>query len=255
MISLKGVTKTFGKITAIEDATFSVDKGEFVFLTGPSGAGKTTILKLILREYVPEKGKIFFEGKNIVQLPDKFIPSLRQQIGVVFQDFKLLPERTVRENVEVALAVKNTPLSEWKKRVRDVLDLVGLIERSELFPSQLSGGELQRTSLARALVINPRIILADEPTGNLDWETADELMDLFEKISKEGKTVIMATHHRGIVDKLKKREIKIDKGKIVGDGESPKRKKKAKEKPAEKKVEKKEAKIKVEVEEVKEKKE
>jgi cell division transport system ATP-binding protein len=255
MISLKDVTKTFGKITAIEDATFSVDKGEFVFITGPSSAGKTTILKLILREYVPDKGKILFDGKDIARLPDKFVPSLRQQIGVVFQDFKLLPERTVHENVEVALAVKNTPLSEWRKRVRDVLDLVGLIERSELFPSQLSGGELQRVSLARALVINPRIILADEPTGNLDWETADELMDLFEKISEEGKTVIMATHHRGIVDKLKKREIKVDKGKVVGGGESPKKKAKPKEKPAEKKVEEEKVKGKAKAEEeVKEKK-
>lgn len=255
MINLEDVSKTFGKIVAVEDVTFSVDKGEFVFLTGPSGAGKTTILKLILREYVPDKGKIFFEGKNIARLPDKFIPSLRQQIGVVFQDFKLLPERTVRENVQVALAVKGTPISEWKKRVRDVLDLVGLIERSELFPSQLSGGELQRTSLARALVINPKIILADEPTGNLDWETADELMDLFEKISKEGKTVIMATHHRGIVDKLKKREIKIDKGRVVSGGESPKKKVKSKEKPKEKKTEEAKTEVKAEVEEVKEKKE
>ncbi len=255
MISLKDVTKTFGKITAIEDATFSVDKGEFVFITGPSGAGKTTILKLILREYLPDKGKILFEGKDIVRLPEKYIPSLRQQIGVVFQDFKLLTERTVRENVEVALAVKDAPLSEWRKRVRDVLDLVGLIERSELFPSQLSGGELQRVSLARALVINPKVILADEPTGNLDWDTADELMDLFEKISKEGKTVIMATHHRGIVDKLKKREIKVDKGKVVGGGGSPKKKTKPKEKPAEKKVEEEKTKVKAKVEEAKEKKE
>ncbi len=255
MISLKDVTKTFGKIKAVEDATFSVDKGEFVFLTGPSGAGKTTILKLILREYLPDKGKILFDGKDIVRLPDKYIPSLRQQIGVVFQDYKVLPERTVYENVEVALAVKNTPLSEWRKRVRDVLDLVGLIERSNLFPSQLSGGELQRVSLARALVINPRIILADEPTGNLDWETADKLMDLFEKISKEGKTIIMATHHRGIVDKLKKREIKIDKGKIVGGGELPKRKTEPKEKPAEKKIEEEKTKVKAKVEGVKEKKE
>ncbi len=254
MISLKDVTKTFGKIIAVEDATFSVDKGEFVFLTGPSGAGKTTILKMILREYLPDKGKILFEGKNIVRLPEKYIPSLRQQIGVVFQDFKVLPERTVRENVQVALAVKETPISEWKKRVRDVLDLVGLLERSELFPSQLSGGELQRVSLARALVINPKIILADEPTGNLDWETADQLMDLFEKISQEGKTVIMATHHRGIVDKLKKREIKIDKGRVVGGGESPKKKTKPKEKPEKKKVEKKKAKVEAEVEEIKEKK-
>ncbi len=215
MISLKNVTKTFGKIKAVEDATFSVDKGEFVFITGPSGAGKTTLLRLILRDYLPDKGQILFEGKDITKLPKKLIPSLRQKIGMVFQDFKVLPERTVKENVEVALAVKGLPTKDWEARVRDVLKLVGLVERMTFFPSQLSGGELQRVSLARALVINPKVVLADEPTGNIDWETADELMELLGKINKEGKTIIMATHHRGIVGKLKKREIKIDKGKIV----------------------------------------
>ncbi len=245
MIKLKDVTKTFGKIKAVEDINFAVDKGEFIFITGPSGAGKTTILKLILRDYLPSKGKIFFDGKNIVDLPEKFVPKLRQQIGVVFQDFKVLPERTVRENVEVALAVRGTPDSEWRKRVKDVLELVGLIQRADLFPSQLSGGELQRVSLARALVVNPKLILADEPTGNLDWETSGKLMDLFEKINKEGKTIIMATHHRGIVDKLKKREIKIDKGRVVSGGESPE----PKEKPTKKKE------VKAKVEEVEEKEE
>ncbi len=215
MISLKNVTKTFGKIKAVEDASFSVDKGEFVFITGPSGAGKTTLLRLILRDYLPDKGQILFEGKDIVKLPKKLIPSLRQKIGMVFQDFKVLPERTVKENVEVALAVKGLPTKDWEARVCDVLKLVGLAERMTLFPSQLSGGELQRVSLARALVINPKVVLADEPTGNIDWDTAGELMELLGKINKEGKTIIMATHHRGIVGKLKKREIKIDKGKIV----------------------------------------
>lgn len=256
MISLKNVTKTFGKIKAVEDATFSVGKGEFVFITGPSGAGKTTLLRLILRDYLPDKGQIFFEGKDIVKLPSKLIPSLRQKIGMVFQDFKVLPERTVKENVEVALAVKGLPTKDWESRVRDVLNLVGLIERAELFPSQLSGGELQRVSLARALVVNPKVILADEPTGNLDWDTADELMELLEGINKEGKTVVMATHHQLIVKKhslspdsgkLRRKVIKIDKGRIV-DGETPKEESTTKKKETEEK------KIKVKVEEVKGKK-
>lgn len=225
MISLKNVTKTFGKIKALENISFEVGKGEFVFICGPSGAGKTTILRLILRDYLPDSGEILFEGKNIAKLPKEEIPSLRQKIGVVFQDFKVLPERTLRENVEVALAVIGVPDKEWQARVDQVLKLVGLSERSELFPAQLSGGELQRVSLARALVVNPKVILADEPTGNLDWDTADELMKLLEKINKEGKTIIMATHHRLIVDKhslppdggkLKRQVIQLKGGKTAG---------------------------------------
>ena len=215
MIKLKNVTKKFGDITALSDVSFEVDKGEFVFITGPSGAGKTTILKLILREVLPDIGKAIFDGIDVTEASKKEIPQIRQKIGVVFQDFKVLPERTLRENVEVALAVSGIPQSEWPSRVDKILELVGLSKRSELFPSQLSGGELERVSLARALVVNPKLILADEPTGNLDWDTADEIMELFEKINKEGKTIIMATHNREIIAKLKKRVIKLSEGKII----------------------------------------
>lgn len=214
MIKAKNVTKKFGEIVALSEVSFEVDKGEFVFITGPSGAGKTTILKLILREIAPDEGEITFDGINLTGLPEKEIPAIRQQIGSVFQDFKVLPERTLRENVEVALAVTGIPQEEWGARVDKILELVGLEKRSELFPSQLSGGELQRVSLARALVVNPKLILADEPTGNLDWDTADGIMDIFEKINKEGKTIIMATHNKEIIAKLGKRVIALKDGKI-----------------------------------------
>jgi len=224
MLRLEHITKTFGDIKALDDVSFSVDEGEFVFLTGPSGAGKTTILRLILREFQPDSGEIFLADKDITKIKNKEIPQLRQQIGVVFQDFKILQEQTVRENVEVALAVKGLSQKDWQSRVNHVLDLVGLFERSELFPSQLSGGELQRVSLARALVVNPKVILADEPTGNLDWETADKIVDLFEKINKEGKTIVMATHHKVIIDKLKKRTINIQDGKLTREAHAKKEK-------------------------------
>lgn len=214
ILKVKGISKHFGKIVALESITFEVKKGEFVFITGPSGSGKTTLLRLILREFLPDSGEIIFEGINLNGVSQKEIPSLRQKIGVVFQDFKVLPERTVRENVEIALAVKGIEENEWKARVDQVLKLVGLLTRADLFPRQLSGGELQRLSLARALVVNPDLILADEPTGNLDWDTSESLMDLFNKINEEGKTIIMSTHNRMIVDKLKKREIKLKEGQI-----------------------------------------
>ncbi|OGM16037.1 cell division ATP-binding protein FtsE [Candidatus Woesebacteria bacterium RBG_19FT_COMBO_42_9] len=219
MIRFKNVTKKFGDITALSNVSFEVDKGEFVFITGPSGAGKTTALKLILREILPDEGKIIFDGMDVCEASQKEIPGIRRKIGVVFQDFKVLSERTLRENVEVALAVAGIPQTEWTPRVDKILELVGLLKRAELFPSQLSGGELERVSLARALVVNPKLILADEPTGNLDWDTADEIMELFEKINKEGKTIIMATHNREIIAKLKKRVIKLSEGKIVGNHE------------------------------------
>lgn len=221
MILFKNVSKTFGKTKALDNVSFEIEKGEFVFLTGPSGAGKTTIVKLILGELTPEKGSIIFQGHDVGKLRRKQIPQLRQKIGVVFQDFKVLLERTVRENVEVALAVIAVPSKEWKERVNHVLKLVGLIKRAELFPAQLSGGELQRVSLARALVVNPKLILADEPTGNLDWETAEKLMELFEKVNGEGKTIVVATHHQGIIDKLKKRVIMLREGKVVDDKKGP----------------------------------
>ncbi|KKR63022.1 MAG: Cell division ATP-binding protein [Candidatus Woesebacteria bacterium GW2011_GWA1_40_45] len=215
IVSFKQVSKSFGDIIALDNVTFDIEKGEFVFIMGPSGAGKTTLLKLILRELSPDSGEIIFDGENVGALAEKDIPFLRQKIGVVFQDFKVLPERTLRENVEVALAVIEVDESEWQGRVDQILKLVGLFDRSELFPAQLSGGELQRVSLARALVVNPKLILADEPTGNLDWETAEGVMDLFEKINKEGKTIIMATHNKMIVEKLNKRVIEIKNGKMV----------------------------------------
>ncbi len=215
MISFENVTKSFGSINALNKVTFKIESGEFVFLTGPSGAGKTTILKMILRDILPDSGKVFFDNNDITEIANRDIPYLRQQMGIVFQDFKVIPERTVTENVEVALAVTDTPEEEWEKRVGHVLKLVGLTSRANLFPSQLSGGELQRVSLARALVINPKIILADEPTGNLDWKTAEGIMELFEKINKEGKTIIMATHHEGIIKHGKHRVVELVDGKIT----------------------------------------
>ncbi len=211
MLSFKNVRKSFGTIVAIDDLSFDINEGEFVFLTGPSGSGKTTVLRLLLREILPDSGEILLHNESILDLPKKKIPELRQNIGVVFQDFKLLWERTTRENIEVALAVIGLPQNEWKDRVDHVLDLVGLLDRAELFPGQLSGGEMQRVSLARALVVNPKIILADEPTGNLDWDTARELMDLFVKINEEGKTILMATHHRMFIEEMNKREIVLKK--------------------------------------------
>lgn len=221
ILEVRNIAKKFGKISALVDIDFKIDEGEFVYITGSSGAGKTTLLKCILRQILPDSGEIILEGVDIAKLPRKKIPQIRQQIGVVFQDFKVLPERTVRENVEVALAVIGLKKSEWNARVDHVLLLVGLFERSELFPSQLSGGELQRVSLARALVVNPKIILADEPTGNLDWETADKIMDLFNLINREGKTILMATHNMQVVEKHKRRIIEIKDGLVFKDTANP----------------------------------
>jgi cell division transport system ATP-binding protein len=214
IIHFKDVTKKFGPHIALNSATFDIKKGEFVFITGPSGAGKTTILKLILGELAADTGEVNIDGYNVTKLESKDLPAYRQKIGTVFQDFKVLPERTVSENVAVALAVIGLPEESWDERVKHVLSLAGLSGQINLFPSQLSGGELQRVSLARALAVNPKIILADEPTGNLDWETSDKLMDLFEKINKEGKTIVMATHNMEIVKKYKKRVINIVGGTI-----------------------------------------
>jgi len=214
VIKFEKVTKKFGGIVALNDISFEVGKGEFVFITGPSGAGKTTILKLILGEITPDEGKVTVDGVNVVNIKAKDLPLFRQKIGIVFQDFKLLPERTVSENIQVALAVIGIPEESWNERVGHTLKLVGLTKQTNYFPSQLSGGEIQRVSLARALSVNPNLLLADEPTGNLDWEISDSIMNLFEKINKEGKTIIMATHNLEIVKKYKKRIINIVGGRI-----------------------------------------
>lgn len=215
MIEFKNVTKKFGSEVALDNVSFKINKDDFIFITGPSGAGKTTILKLILGELTADSGEVLVDGVSVGLLKPKNLPLYRQKIGIVFQDFKVLPERTVGENVTVALAVVGIPEKEWNDRVKHVLKLVGLAKQENHFPSQLSGGELQRVSLARALSVNPKLILADEPTGNLDWETADSMMKLFEKINKEGKTILMATHNVEILKKYKNKVIHLVDGKVT----------------------------------------
>jgi cell division transport system ATP-binding protein len=215
MVEFKNVTKSFGNIKALNDVSFKVEKGEFVFIIGPSGSGKTTVLKLLLREFQPTTGEILFDNQDITNINGNKISELRQNIGVVFQDFKLLKEKTISENIEIALAIKKVDQSLWESRKKEVLKLVGLLNRSELFPAQLSGGELQRVAIARALVIDPKIIFADEPTGNLDWETGEVIMSLLDKINKSGKTIIITSHNLEIIKRMKKRVIKLKDGKLV----------------------------------------
>jgi len=217
MIKFENVSKRFGSIKALEDISFEISEGEFVFLTGPSGAGKTTILKLILKELLPTDGKISVDNQDINKIRGKKICEHRRRIGVVFQDFKLLTDRTVFENVSLPLEIKKIPLNQIKKEVEETLTAVGLWERRDLFPVQLAGGELQRTSLARAIISKPKILLADEPTGNLDPKTSWQLIELIKNENLKGITIIMATHNVKIVDSLKERVIELQDGKIVRD--------------------------------------
>lgn len=217
VLEFKKVSKNYGSVEALKDVSFEVEEGELVFITGPSGAGKTTLLKLIIRQTRPSAGEIIFDGESVTKMKRGKIPKLRRKVGIVFQDFKLLAEKTVRENCELALAVAMCPQKDWKKRVNKVLDMVGLAERSNFFPSQLSGGETQRAALARALVGNPKIIFADEPTGNLDWDTAEGVMKLLKRINDEGKTVIVTTHHMKIVKEYGKRVMVLRNGELEED--------------------------------------
>lgn len=218
MIRFDHVSKQYSKqLSAVSDITVSIDSGEFVFLIGPSGAGKTTLLRLLLRDLLPTSGSIFVDDLEVNSLKTQKIHLLRRKVGMIFQDFKLLFDRTVFENIALGLEILNKKPNEIKKGVDDILELVGLQDKSYLFPLQLSAGELQRISIARAVASGPKILLADEPTGNLDPETADEIISILSEINKIGTTVIMATHNVTIVNELKKRTILLSHGQIVSD--------------------------------------
>jgi cell division transport system ATP-binding protein len=219
MIKFENVTMAYRKDgnPALNDVSFEIADGEFVFLVGQSGAGKSTILRLLIREERAQNGTVLIDDINIGMLPEKEVPKLRRNIGMVFQDFRLLPEKTVAENVAFALQVLNKSPDEIKQTVPAVLDLVGLLDKANRRPEQLSGGEQQRVAIARALVNRPAILMADEPTGNLDPDTSVEIMRLLDQIHKAGTTVIMATHDAGIVDQMRKRVIEITGGAIIRD--------------------------------------
>jgi cell division transport system ATP-binding protein len=218
MIKLEHVTKTYkGDVVALRDASVDIDKGEFVFLVGASGSGKSTFIRLLNKEEDPTGGRIFVAGKDIADLSQWKVPFLRRNLGCVFQDYKLLQNKTVFENVAFALEVIGRPRNVIQTQVPAILDLVGLGNKGQRFPTELSGGEQQRVSIARAFVNRPLILLADEPTGNLDPATSVGIMRLLDRINKTGTTVVMATHDRGIVDTMRRRVIELDRGEIVRD--------------------------------------
>src|SRR5438094_751924 len=218
MIRLENVTKVYkGDVAAVRDLSADIQKGEFVFLVGPSGSGKSTFLRLLLKEEEPSGGRIWVAGKDIAQLSGWKVPYLRRNIGCIFQDFKLLPNKTVYENVAFALEVIGRPRHVIRAQVPQILDLVGLTKKADNFPNELSGGEQQRVSIARAFVNRPLILLADEPTGNLDPGTSVDIMKLLDRINRTGTTVIMATHDNAIVDAMRRRVIELDGGHLVRD--------------------------------------
>ncbi|NLC06987.1 MAG: cell division ATP-binding protein FtsE [Syntrophomonadaceae bacterium] len=218
MIQMYNVTKVYsGGNRALVDISLKIEKGDFVFLVGASGAGKSSFMKLLLREELPSRGQIFVAGKNLVRMKRRDIPFLRRNLGVVFQDFRLLPNYTVYENIAFALQVVETPPREIPGRVEEVLRLVGLQGKGPVLPDRLSGGEQQRVGIARAIINRPRILLADEPTGNLDVDTSWEIMKILSEINKRGTTVVMATHAKDIVDKMRRRVIEIENGRLIRD--------------------------------------
>lgn len=222
MITLTHVGKQYGRIhTALVDVSFHVDPGEFVFLTGPSGAGKSTLLKLLFREQVPTSGDIRVAGHRLATMPEREIPLLRRKLGVVFQDFKLIHTLTVFENVAFVLKILGVSHSEQKQRTFRVLKMVGLQHKLSSFPLQLSGGEQQRVAIARALVNDPLVLLADEPTGNLDPDLAQEIMSLFERINASGTTVLVASHDRSLIQRMRKRVLGLEHGRLSFDLPAP----------------------------------
>lgn len=218
MIQARRLMKRYDNgVLALENLSLHIEKGEFVFLVGPSGAGKSTFLNLVIRREIPTEGFLSVAGKNVALLKKHEIPFFRRRIGYIFQDYKLFPNKTVRENVSFALEVIEVDPAEIRRRVNAVLDLVGLLHKAEVFPSELSGGEQQRVSLARAIVNRPLLLLADEPTGNLDPDTSWEIMELLREINRRGTTIVMATHNREIVNRMQKRVIALEKGRLVRD--------------------------------------
>ena len=219
MILFEHVTKQYANQDrpALEDLSLEIDKGEFVFLVGPSGSGKSTFLRLVLREERPTKGAVWVAGKELNRLSNWKIPALRRQIGTVFQDFRLLPNKTVAENIAFALEVIGKPSSHIRKVVPEVLEVVGLEGKEQRLPSELSGGEQQRVAIARAFVNRPMILIADEPTGNLDPATSVDIMKLLDRINRLGTTVVMSTHDAGIVDQMRRRVVELDHGHLMRD--------------------------------------
>ena len=215
---MRDVSKTYDTgVVALNHVNVDIKKGEFVFVVGPSGAGKSTFIKMLFREELPTEGKLLVNGHDVVHMERSEVPYLRRELGVIFQDYRLLPDKTVFENVAFALQVIEAPRRTMQRSVNSVLDVVGLRDKYRSFPSQLSGGEQQRVAIARAIVNNPSIVIADEPTGNLDPETSWDIMDIFRRINKAGTTIVMATHDRNIVDTMKRRVIAIEDGRIVRD--------------------------------------
>ena len=218
MIHMSNVSKIYENgAVALDGVDVDIKKGEFVFIVGASGAGKSTFIKMLFREELPTSGKLMVNGHDVVHMEHREVPYLRRELGVIFQDYRLLPDKTVFENVAFAMQVIEAPRRLMQRSVNSVLDVVGLRDKYKCFPSQLSGGEQQRVAIARAIVNDPAIVIADEPTGNLDPDTSWDIMDIFKRINKAGTTIVMATHDRAIVDTMKKRVIAIENGQIVRD--------------------------------------
>lgn len=217
MIDFQNVTKDYGTNLGLDNVSCHIDKGDFVFLVGPSGAGKSTFIKLILKEINADSGIIRCGGYEVTNMPNRIIPQYRRRIGTVFQDFRLLPKKTVYENVAFAMEVLHKPSRLIRKQVPQILSIVGISDKASKYPDELSAGEQQRVAIARAIINNPQVLIADEPTGNLDPHTAWEIMDLLDQINLRGTTIVMVTHAKDIVDRMNKRVIAIADGKIIRD--------------------------------------